>query len=152
MRKLIIVLLAVGFMLWADVSQTADKTVIRDGVSFTIEVSGTESQSIAFPARNVNPEFNGFVSVAFYVTEGAGAAITLTVYVKSRVLDSSGNWYINQADSIILVSELDFSNELVYVYPIEEPFGPSHGLEIYFKYSGGGEPDRFQGLPWLICN
>jgi len=109
--------------------------------------STQQSSQLSFTGFNENARLAGIVAITI-VPYGTGATDSLTVWVRPIVTMPSDNLIttgltkftgellkVSQADQITLVTELDWTTDTAYQYPVTAPFGACRGLEVTVRYT-----------------
>jgi len=79
----------------------------------------------------------------------SSATDSLWIWVRPVFL-IDGSYVISRGDSILLIGELDWDNGYLYQYPLNEPFGPSQGLQVFGRFGASAVNDTINVFVWMV--
>ena len=170
MKKTYLIALLLGIVFAVSMNGDAtEATRLIDPVDTLIIMTGgelsphdtTDSTIIYYPGLNAKARFAGFVSLGVLLSS-SDATDSLDIWVKPLIEIPSGRitetevvskfgqeFMVDETDSIILATDLDWVSGDFYNFPITTPFGASKGMIVYFRYTAvAGQEDTIQIAPF----
>lgn len=150
MKKQILITLAIiliaGFML-------AQTIITDDYKCINLAANGEDSVVFKLPfymgSEKPYAEGNITISIKPDTTDTAPTEEdSITVWYRTLQRDSSDTYFMNQADSFVVVSGLDWARGELYSYALTNTYGVCHGIVAFVRYDSETSGDSITCPIW----